>query len=420
MIGAAPGEKLPPWPAATHGPGLKPYVTEIQAIGRIPRNAPLHDVHAARRRDAIPRDGNTPLSRTITCSGADTGHYSGLRDYTPRELACLQGFPLSHAFEGHCVGVIKKQIGNAFPPCVVKVIYQHLGRWLERVDGRLAAPAQPQPSPLPPMAMGQDVALAGAFTPCRSNNTRPSIAPATATGFERPARRGSLPYQGYNGDLSEDDALEVALQESRNVKEPVAPHAPVIILEDSDEEDQLVREATESLDRLSVALVPEPDLSPPSSTASSSQNLNDTPRSLWDFLQSPMTSSRASSVTLGFSPTPSPSLRAKRKFDALKGDESESKMEESPPGPPPKRERTEVDGDDHSDNDVEIILGMSSQSLVAEADGREASQAVSSFASRMRREASVLTLQDAGRALSFGNKLGKLPVRRDGSKDWEF
>lgn len=367
MIGSAPGEKLPPWPAATHGPGLKPYVTEAQAIDRLPRNANLHDVRSARRINGLPRDSNAPLKRTITCSGVDASHYSGLRNYTPRELACLQGFPLSHMFEGHCQGVIKKQIGNAFPPCVVKVIYQHLRRWLERVDG-----LRPFPS-----AVGQIIALPGAAAALPPRTTGPLLLPATSS--KMPVQRANLLYEGCNGDLSEDDALEVALQASRDAREPIVSHPPVINLEDSNEEDRSIRKATEGLDRLRVA-VPEPDLSPPSSASSSSQN--DTPRSMWDFLPSPMTGSRASSVTLGSSPAPSPSLRAKRKLDALRLDESEAKM-----GSSPKRGRIEGGGLEGDDGDgVEIILKTIGSSSVVKTDDRVAS--VSSFASRLQREGS--------------------------------
>lgn len=59
-------------------------------------------------------------------------HPSGDRDLTDREFASLQGFPLEQKFGG--VGV-KKQIGNAVPPVVARVILEGVRRALERVDG---------------------------------------------------------------------------------------------------------------------------------------------------------------------------------------------------------------------------------------------------------------------------------------------
>lgn len=59
-------------------------------------------------------------------------HPSGTRDLTDREFACLQGFPLEHSFGK--TGV-KKQIGNAVPPVVARVILGEVAEGLRRVDG---------------------------------------------------------------------------------------------------------------------------------------------------------------------------------------------------------------------------------------------------------------------------------------------
>lgn len=111
----------------------------------------LHDVRVARQLTATPRRGDVPFSGTITCTGPTTGshHYSGTREFTLRELACLQGFPLHHVFEGNKTA-IKKQIGNAFAPCVVKVFLEHLRKCLERHDAaETSLPATPRRSPPP-------------------------------------------------------------------------------------------------------------------------------------------------------------------------------------------------------------------------------------------------------------------------------
>lgn len=264
MIGAAPGSKLPPWPPATHGPGLKPFVTEAKAIDRMPRNATLHDIHSVRRVNNLARRSDVPLPRTITCSGPDgMVHYSGLRDYTLRELACLQGFPAGHVFQGHCRGAIKKQIGNAFPPCVVHVIYRHLRSWLEEQDG-------------------QDGRASGHVLP--DSPSEPAV------------RQSCNPY---NGILDEDTALELALQESRSVMSAPSAElqssqcgprtgrdkqlkpraaAPIVVVDISNDEAELPAR----MDHLSVG----PATSP---------------------------SSRASSVTFDFSRPSSPSSEVKRK-----------------------------------------------------------------------------------------------------------
>ena len=75
--------------------------------------------------------GSLPLRNTITCSGSINYHPSGLRCFTIRELACLQGFPLEHRFgRGE-----RKQIGNAVPPVVAKVFFEQVVRALRLADG---------------------------------------------------------------------------------------------------------------------------------------------------------------------------------------------------------------------------------------------------------------------------------------------
>lgn len=113
MIGACPGEQLPPWPSATHSDvptqGLKPCVTEAEAIRNLHgRRVTLHDVANALVRNELPRDGNKPFPKTITCGGTQgTSHLSGTRVFTLRELACLQGFPVSYQFEGNKTAIKK-------------------------------------------------------------------------------------------------------------------------------------------------------------------------------------------------------------------------------------------------------------------------------------------------------------------------
>ncbi|KAI0836524.1 S-adenosyl-L-methionine-dependent methyltransferase [Hypoxylon sp. FL0890] len=142
MIGSCIGEELPPFPLATHskepvdGDGTKPYTTVRQVLRKIPPDAIRHDeLHRPGKLKPVQKpswDPDIPLGRTITCSGGvGNYHYGGKRDFTLREYAVLQGFPVNYQFQRP---EQKKQIGNAFPPVVVKTLYKHLRRWLEQKD----------------------------------------------------------------------------------------------------------------------------------------------------------------------------------------------------------------------------------------------------------------------------------------------
>lgn len=152
MIGAGPGERLPPFPEPSHsedgedgerGGGLKPFVTARRAINRIrPRRGvdPLHNPRAMKRLNHPPWDADKILPRCITTSGGQNYHFSGTRDLTLREFATLQGFPAYHAFEGP---YIKKQIGNAFPPVVAEHLFRHVQNWLLDEDGMVLGEQRP-------------------------------------------------------------------------------------------------------------------------------------------------------------------------------------------------------------------------------------------------------------------------------------
>jgi hypothetical protein len=57
------------------------------------------------------------VAKCITTNGGESYHPSGLRNYTPRELAELQMFPLDYLFCGSLTRM-REQIGNAVPPGV--------------------------------------------------------------------------------------------------------------------------------------------------------------------------------------------------------------------------------------------------------------------------------------------------------------
>lgn len=136
MIGACPGEKLPTFPASTHakkpapGSTLKPFTTVMDAMRLISPDATMHDKKHIRYKQ--PWDPSIPLARCITTHGGyGNYHYSGRRDFTLRELATMNGFPVWYQFHPQNA---KRQIGNAFPPRVVRVLYEHLLKWLENED----------------------------------------------------------------------------------------------------------------------------------------------------------------------------------------------------------------------------------------------------------------------------------------------
>ena len=143
VLAAAPGETLPPFPRATHSEngaadGCKPFTTFGQAISGIRREDDLHNPRSVRhfhpRR--APFDSNK-LTGTITTGSGGMYYPDGSRDLTMREYACLQGFPCHHRFVGNKTSV-RRQIGNAFPPNTVRVLYDHLQEWLLREDGMRA------------------------------------------------------------------------------------------------------------------------------------------------------------------------------------------------------------------------------------------------------------------------------------------
>lgn len=142
MIAAAPGERLPPFPEATHSEhghgGTKKFNTMRQALAGVRLGDDLHDLHAAKKY-IPPKAAYDPnrLAGTLTTGGADFCYPDGTRDFTLREFACLQGFPRYHRFLGTRT-MIKRQIGNAFPPNTVRVLYEHLKVWLLKEDGMLA------------------------------------------------------------------------------------------------------------------------------------------------------------------------------------------------------------------------------------------------------------------------------------------
>ena len=132
---------LPEFPPFTHVDpskperGLSPWVSVNSIIRNIPRGAPNHDIELVEAKMPLncrPWSGDSIAPRCITTHGGQNYHPSGKRGFTLREYASLQGFPMNHQFSPMN---IKKQIGNAVPPCIAKVLFSWIKKALEKADG---------------------------------------------------------------------------------------------------------------------------------------------------------------------------------------------------------------------------------------------------------------------------------------------
>ncbi|KAL0636080.1 hypothetical protein Q9L58_004986 [Maublancomyces gigas] len=144
LLAASPGELLPDFPTPKYAhptrdkhlnSSLPPARTVRSAIGYIPYSSTCHQpLYFPNGFRPSPVDFDQPLRATILASGGPYDvHPSGLRPFTPRELACLQTFPVTHDFAGS-VFQKKKQIGNAVPPVLAKALLKEVRKTLEKAD----------------------------------------------------------------------------------------------------------------------------------------------------------------------------------------------------------------------------------------------------------------------------------------------
>lgn len=137
---SSPGEVLPEFPEPTHSndpqkTGLIPWTTINESINRIPKGWANHEMASVSTMDNPSFDGNSQ-AKTMTCSGGVRNrHPSGKRDYTVREYAALQTFPLEHSFADLTKTVQKRQIGNAVPPLFAKCLMEKVVQALKQADG---------------------------------------------------------------------------------------------------------------------------------------------------------------------------------------------------------------------------------------------------------------------------------------------
>lgn len=143
---AKQGLPLPHFPMPVHGPkgsGLAYWVTVGDALGALQVGDRPHDnYHLPEKKIASPRESVDPftiLARCITTSGGDNIHPSGVRRYTPREVAQLQGFPIDYEFMGTRSDATK-QAGNAWAPVANTKYFLLLAQFLEAWDLGLIDP----------------------------------------------------------------------------------------------------------------------------------------------------------------------------------------------------------------------------------------------------------------------------------------
>ncbi|KAL8851915.1 MAG: hypothetical protein Q9198_011043 [Flavoplaca austrocitrina] len=141
MVATREGEPLLNFPEPTHtrdpdSTKLPRFTSVAEAIKGIPRGYPNHDWSPEFKSPRRKHNGDAPLGRTILTGGTTEVHPSGLRAFSNRALACLQGFPLDHKFSVTASkSEVKKQIGNAFPPSVAAVLFGSIKRQLQERDG---------------------------------------------------------------------------------------------------------------------------------------------------------------------------------------------------------------------------------------------------------------------------------------------
>jgi len=149
LVAACPGAPLPPFPAATHGPGLLPYNYVAQALISLlehPEATHNHPTKNATPRDLPSYDPYTVHAKCQTTKGAGGGgtretvgsyHPSGTRDFTTRESATLQGLPTDFNLGPEGLsnkGKLQEQIGNMVPPPLAKAVFVEVRKKLEEME----------------------------------------------------------------------------------------------------------------------------------------------------------------------------------------------------------------------------------------------------------------------------------------------
>ncbi|KAI5369820.1 Putative C-5 cytosine methyltransferase, S-adenosyl-L-methionine-dependent methyltransferase [Septoria linicola] len=151
IFAACPGQQMPEFPEATHGPpgsGLLPYVTVRQAIANIPTWATMHnpaELEASYTGGNQPiAEWDKPLQHLIATCGPLALHPSGRRRFTVRETLRLQGFPDRYEYvgdEGDGPPTRTKAMamaGDAVPPAAAAPYFAAMKEALRKTDKEIA------------------------------------------------------------------------------------------------------------------------------------------------------------------------------------------------------------------------------------------------------------------------------------------
>jgi len=138
IFAACPGNVLPEFPSPTHGPSRVPFTNVQDALRPIEtaQNITHHNPHLKRICQKAAYDPQTQLRGCITTNGGiGNYHPEGWRDFTVRELACLQSIPVDFKLvNSQNETTIKRQIGNAVPPRVAKLLFEAVIEALKQQD----------------------------------------------------------------------------------------------------------------------------------------------------------------------------------------------------------------------------------------------------------------------------------------------
>lgn len=144
VYASCPGGALPEFPEPTHGILGRPACLTIQealaplAGGRAVENHNPGALIAKNLRDnrrRQPYSTNTPLRALLHTGGTIQWHPSGLRPFTLREHALLQGFPVDFIFPAEQRdSQHKKGIGNAVPGGAFVPILEHAMATMQQED----------------------------------------------------------------------------------------------------------------------------------------------------------------------------------------------------------------------------------------------------------------------------------------------
>jgi hypothetical protein len=246
------GHPLPEFPDISHGnaPGLKPFNTIGKAIARIPRHA---DWHLGSVSNYAEPKAATSFDRPAPCitTGNTPPHPDGLRPFSVRELAALNGFPSDFKFPSSSevnMGDLRTQIGNAVPPLIWQKFAAKVDQCLNDFrSGKIDEAGQP----IPLQATTDPVR--GAVNGMRQLSVEPNAA--------RPRSQTLRRQRSRSVTLSPDPpVMQVSTFASDTGRVPLAPRKRRAFFEISDDDDTITATTRSQLQKKMKKQEPPVDL----------------------------------------------------------------------------------------------------------------------------------------------------------------